>query len=642
MRPALIALDVAPGLIQDETGFKVRQGGYKSINNMRPHRQGLEVIGGWEFLTTSEVSGKCRGGHCWRDDYGEINFAFGTHTGLFVLKGGAIYDITPADFVAGNEDGFGGGGYGAGTYGTGSYGVASEGIYYPLTWTLDNREGWLIANPRGGKIYVWKNDTSGVAVELAPRTSNYIADLTSYVDQSAFDADGWTRGTGWAFDAASDKIDCDGTQSANSDVQRTATGLTIGERYRVTISYDSRTAGAISALGYGTQGETSDQESGTVAVVFIATATSHTIAARADADFVGSVTAFKVEQMGAPEIVETVLVTATGQICAYGCEEELETVQNPRCVRWCSIQTSLLLGFDDWTSRSTNSAGGYILRNSGRLLRAKEVGQIIGVWTDEGLFWQTFVGDAANMWDFDRAGTNCGLIGPNGVDVVGSQAFWCGPDFVFYAVAFGGEPLALPAPVDQTFKDAQVASQQEKIYCSSLAQFNEVWWFYPHEEDGKECSRYYGFSISEGRWFSGILDRTCMIDSAPYDYPVAVAPDGKIYLHERGTTAAGDAISWHAETGDIYLNESTQSVQIRGMRPDLHDQQGAVTFTIKSKLYPQGAETVHTPQTIVAGQDKSDFRVSGAIVRLRWESDLVGATCRLGRPVFDVTQRGKR
>ncbi|NQZ48180.1 MAG: hypothetical protein HRT63_11735, partial [Erythrobacter sp.] len=92
----MIALDVAPGLIQDETGFKVRQGGYKSINNMRPHRQGLEVIGGWEFLTTSEVSGKCRGGHCWRDDYGEINFAFGTHTGLFVLKGGAIYDITPA------------------------------------------------------------------------------------------------------------------------------------------------------------------------------------------------------------------------------------------------------------------------------------------------------------------------------------------------------------------------------------------------------------------------------------------------------------------------------------------------------------------------------------------------------------------
>ena len=311
-------------------------------------------------------------------------------------------------------------------------------------------------------------------------------------------------------------------------------------------------------------------------------------------------------------------------------------------MRWCDVQTSLVNGFDDWTSKSTNSAGGYVLRNSGRLLRAKEVGQIIGVWTDEGMFWQTFIGDPANMWSFDRAGTNCGLVGPNAVDVVGSQAFWCGPDFVFYGVSFGGEPLALPAPIDQTFQDAQVASQQEKIYCSSLSQFNEVWWFYAHEDDGTECSRYYAFSISEGKWFSGIMDRTCMIDSAPFDHPVAISSTGTIYTHERGNTAAGDAISWHAETSDIYLQESGQVVQMRGMRPDLHEQGGAVTFTVKTKQYPQGDETTHTPEVIVASQDKADFRVSGAIVALRWESDLVGARCRLGKPIFDVIQRGRR
>lgn len=641
MRPNLIPLDVAPGLIQDDSSFKVRQGGYKSINNMRPHRGGLEVIGGWEFLTTSEISGKCRGGHVWRDDNGEVNFAFGTHTNLYVLVGGALYDITPTDFVAGNADGFGGGGFSGGTYGTGTYGTPSEGIYYPQTWTLDNREGWLIANPRGGKIYVWKNDTAAVAVELAGRSLAYSSDFTSYADQAAFDGDGWTRGAGWTFDATDDEADCDGTQTADTDLERTATGLTVGERYRVTVTY-TLSAGTISAVGDTSAGSTVSDASGTAAVVFIATSTSETIAARGDSDFVGSVSSLKIEQMGAPEIVESILVTATGQICAYGCEEELETIQNPRCVRWCSVQTSLLLGFDDWTSKATNSAGGYILRNSGRLMRAKEVGQIIGVWTDEGLFWQTFIGDPANMWDFTRAGTNCGLVGPNGVDVVGSTAYWCGPDFVFYGVSFGGEPLALPAPVDQTFKDAQVHAQQEKIFCSSLAAFNELWWFYPHEDDGNECSRYYAYSISEGAWFSGIMDRTCMVDSAPYDYPIGVSSEGKLYIHERGVTAAGDAINWHAETSDIYMNESAQVVQMRGMRPDLHDQTGAVTFTIKTKQYPQGDETEHTPQTIVASQDKSDFRASGAIIRLRWESDIVGATCRLGKPVFDVVERGRR
>jgi len=641
MRPQLIPLDVQPGLIQDDTSFKVRQGGYKSINNVRPHRGGLEVIGGWELRSTETLTGLCRGGHCWRDDDGVINTAFGTHSKLYVLKNGKLYDITPADFVAGNQNGFGGGGYGAGTYGTGAYGVSTEGIYYPLTWTLDNREGWLIANPRGGKIYVWKNDTAALAVELAGRTTAYDADFTSYADQTAFDVD-YTRGTGWTFDAANDEADCDGTQTGDSDLEYTVTGLTTLERYRVTITFDSRTAGAISAVGSTSEGTASSEESGTVAVVFIATAPSEDVKARADADWIGSVTDVTVEKMGAPEIVESVLVTATGQICAYGCEEELGVTQNSRCVRWCDVQTSLVNGFDDWTSKSTNSAGGYILRNSGRLLRAKEVGQIIGVWTDEGMFWQTFIGDPANMWGFDRAGTNCGLVGPNAVDVVGTQAFWCGPDFVFYGVSFGGEPLALPAPVDQTFQDAQVASQQEKIFCSSLSQFNEVWWFYPHEDDGTECSRYYAFSISEGRWFSGIMDRTCMIDSAPFDHPVAVGADGTLYTHERGNTAAGDAISWHAETSDIYLQESGQVVQMRGMRPDLHDQGGAVTFTVKTKQYPQGDETTHTPQVIVAGQDKADFRASGAIVTLRWESDLVGARCRFGKPVFDVIQRGRR
>lgn len=637
LRPSLIALDVDPGLIEDETKFKTRQGGYSSINNMRPHRGGLEVIGGWEFLTTEQLTGKCRGGHSWIDNGGQINFAFGTHSKLYVWTRGKLYDITPADFVAGNENGFGGGGYGVGTYGSGTYGAVSEGVFYPLTWTLDNYGEWLIANPRGGKVYVWKNDVAALAVELAGRTSSYDADFTGYADQTAFDADGWTRGTGWTFDAGNDEADCDGAQTGDSDLERTATGLTIGERYRVTVTFDSRSAGAISALGNTTEGTESSEASGTVAVVFIATATSHTVAARADADWVGSVTDLTVEKMGAPEIVESVLVTASRQIVAYGCEEELSVAQNPRCVRWCDIED-----VTDWQTRTTNNAGEFVLRNAGRLVRAKEMGQLIGVWTDEGMFWQSFVGLPGQTWDFQRAGNNCGLVGPNGVSVLGTQAFWCGPDFVFYTASFGGEPLALPAPIDQTFKTAQVHAQQEKIYCSSISQFNEIWWFYPHEDDGSECSRYYAFSAREGKWFSGIMDRTTMIDSAPYDYPVAVDDDGYIYIHERGVTAAGNAISWHAETSDIYFNESGRVVQIRSMRPDLHDQQGAVKFTMKTKPYPQGDETTHTPQTIVASQDKADFRVSGAIVRLRWESDIVGATCRLGRPVFDVTQRGRR
>lgn len=503
----LISLEIAPGLVQDDTAFKTRQGGYLSLNNMRERDGELQTIGGFELLDTTALTGKCRGMHAWRDNDGETNIAFGTHSKLYVWRGGALYDITPTDFTAGNEDGLGGGGYGVGGYGSGTYGAASSGDYYPLTWTLDNFGEWLIANARGQKIWVWKNDTSAAAVAVT----------------------------------------------------------------------------------------------------------------------------------NAPTEVETILCTASRQIVAYGCPEEVSGTFNPRCIRWCDIED-----IEDWTTTTTNNAGEHILRNAGRLVRAKEVGQIIGIWTDEGLFWQSFIGSPGQTWSFTRAGNNCGLVGPNGVDVLGSQAFWCGPNFTFYTASFGSEPVTIPSDIDETFKNAQVHAQQEKIYCSTNSTFNEVWWHYPHVDDDVENSRSYFLNTRSGKWFASDLPRTAMLDAGPYEYPVAVAPDGMVYIHERGNTANGNALNWHAETSDIYLQESAQVVMLRSMRPDLKDQGGAVTFTIKTRAKPQSDVTTHTPQVVAVGQDKVDFRASGAIVRLRWGSDLVGATCRLGKPVFDVTTRGRR
>ena len=637
----LIPLDIQPGLIQDETKFKARQGGYNSVNNVRPHDGGMEVIGGWErFVYTQVLSGKCRGIHSWRDSSGEVNFAFGTHTNLYRWKGGQLYDITPTDFVAGNEDGFGGGGHGVGAWNAGAFGIASEGVYYPLTWTLQNYGEWLVANARGQKIWVHKGDMTSPAVELAPRTTIYDADFSSYADQTAFDVD-YTRGAGWAFDATADEADCDGSQTSESDLERSVTGLTIGERYRVTVTYDSLSGGAVSAYGSGSEGVANSEASGTVSVVFIATSTSHNIGARADADFIGSVTDVTVEQMGAPEMAETILVTPSRQICAYGCEEELGIVPNPRCQRWCDIE-----GVTDWTTKATNNAGEFVHQGTGRLVRAMKVGQVIGVWTDRELIWQIFRGLPGQTWQFNPAGDNCGLVGPNAVAVLGSQAFWCGPDFVFYTAVLGQQAVALPSPIDRTFRDAQVHAQEEKIFCSTISKYNEVWWFYPHEDDETdECSRYYALATREGRsgrWFSGEMERTAMCDSAPFEYPVAVDPDGKIFLHERGKSAAGNPIIWHAETSDIYVSESRRVLQVREIRPDLHDQEGPVKFTMKTKDVPQGDIIVHDTITIEPSEDFVDFRVSGAILSFRWDGDALGGTARLGKPVFDVTQRGRR
>jgi hypothetical protein len=89
--------------------------------------------------------------------------ATGTATG-----GGSAVIIAPqAAFATGQIDGTGGAGYGTGAYGVGTYGSPSTTDYFPRTWALGIYEtGDLYANPRGGTIFRWQQNTAAVATPL--------------------------------------------------------------------------------------------------------------------------------------------------------------------------------------------------------------------------------------------------------------------------------------------------------------------------------------------------------------------------------------------------------------------------------------------------------------------------------------------
>lgn len=82
--------------------------------------------------------------------------------------GGSAVVVAPQNaFVAGLIDGIGGQGYGTGTFSTGNYSQPSTGATYPRTWALSTYGQTLIANPRGGPIYQWNNNTGSPATPLA-------------------------------------------------------------------------------------------------------------------------------------------------------------------------------------------------------------------------------------------------------------------------------------------------------------------------------------------------------------------------------------------------------------------------------------------------------------------------------------------
>jgi hypothetical protein len=162
-----------PGLNSDDTHFS-QQMVYTDAENVRWVGGRAQTIGGWTKEFSNQLGGVCRNLLAWRDLDASVNTALGTHTKLYVRYSGALHDITPAGLAEGAVDSALGPGYGTGKYGHGDFGEGDSSGYFARTWSLQNWGENLIANPRGGTIYVWENNpgTPATAIANAPAQVN--------------------------------------------------------------------------------------------------------------------------------------------------------------------------------------------------------------------------------------------------------------------------------------------------------------------------------------------------------------------------------------------------------------------------------------------------------------------------------------
>ena len=337
-----------------------------------------------------------------------------------------------------------------------------------------------------------------------------------------------------------------------------------------------------------------------------------------------------------PLVVSHMIVSPTDQVFALGCNEEVSGTFNPLCLRHSSVRNNT-----EWTTGAATTAREYILPGGGRIVAGRVVGSYLLIWTSHALYLGTYVGSLSQPWRFDRVGQNCGLIGPNAAVVVGQQAYWIGPDLQVYRYLLGDAPAALGCPVRKGFADNLTPAQGDKIVASSSSGFSEIRFDYPDIRDGTENSRYIALSLIDGAWSRGNIGRTAMVDAGPSAYPIGVDVTGAAYSHERGQSADGGAFSWFIETADTPLDEATTAM-VRSLWPDFSDQVGPVDMTLKSRLVPQGAETVYGPYSMVPGEDRVDIRATGRLFRVRFSGNSSPTAGRLGRPVFDLVRAGAR
>jgi len=344
------------------------------------------------------------------------------------------------------------------------------------------------------------------------------------------------------------------------------------------------------------------------------------------------------EVANAPDEITAIATTIERQVLALGCNEEVSGLFNPLCIRGCDLED-----IDDWTTTATNNAFELILEGSGSIVTGRKLGPYVLVWTNVGLYMGQFIGSPSQTYRFDLVALNCGLIGPNAVQIVGQTAIWISTDRQFRIWTPGVQPRILECPIWSDFADNLDESQPVKIAAAEVSKFSEVWFHYPDLRDASpgENSRYVAVAIdpltgSWRTWFRGAMERTAFTDAGVAAYPIGVDADGRAWYHEN---PQGDPVDWTLRTTDTYVGEGDQAAEIQRFVPDFEEQDASISLALRLRKEPRSAVVTKGPYVIGAGDVRKDLRASGRIMTV----ELSGTgRMRLGKPQFEAVVRGRR
>lgn len=495
-------LEPPAGLVSDETTYSA-PGLWEDGDLIRFWRGRPETWGGWAKYHAVALTGVARSALLWFDSDQMQNIAFGTHEALQVLYDDTLYDITPANLPAGNEDYADAGAFGEGGFGMGPFGGGGGVDSAPRTWSLDNYGAWLLACPRYDGIYLWQNDTGTPAALLT----------------------------------------------------------------------------------------------------------------------------------NAPTAVDTMIVTDTRQVGAFGTLEVSSGEYNAMCVRFSDIED-----ITDWTPTAVNNADEIILQEGSRIVRAAQMNNYLLCWTDTALYMATFQDVTTQPWRFDLIGTNCGLSNALAMTVSNGVAYWLTPANRFFRFQIETGLQEIVCPISRDFTDNLDTVEIDKVTVFPVPKYQEIWWSYPDTRDGNECSRILVHSILDGTWSKGTIARSAFVQSAR-ETPILVSPEGYIYEHETGETADGSALSWYIKATGQYFDEGERVVMVRDVRPDFEAQSNSVNLTFYTQAYPQASEASAGTYTLAAGREKRDLRVTGRIIAQKFAGT---GFARFGKPTYDIRIGGRR
>ena len=592
----LATLKFAPGIVKDDTSYSA-EGLWVDSDKIRFWNGKPEKLKGWQKLTQTQFEGSCRGLIQWRDSEDNALLAVGTHTHLYIYKGGVLYDVTPAKDTGNLSNAF------AVTSGSSTVTVTDsahgllDGNRIVLGAASFNGISWS-ANTEFTVTVVNTNTYSFTAAQNASSTASGVGGTVSYsyllnpgqtnsVFEYGFGVGTWNtardNNEGWnvPFSAAGIEVDARTWQFDifGEDLVASVNGHPL-------IQWDASNGVANRAF-FIDDAYTSDSATpNTTRGVIVSTPDRHLVALGAD---------------------------------------------DPLTVAFASQETT-----NTWTAAATNTAGSQKLTGGSRIVGARRTrGQIL-IWTDTGLHSMTFRGPPYTF-GFRELATGCGLSGPLSAVEVGGIVYWMGINQFF---AFDGSVRPLIGPINNfVFQDINYV-QIEKVVAGLDKEHNEVFWFYP-TANSNENDRYCKFNYRENVWDVGTMDRTAWTDASTFSNNIGAGANNYLYAHELGVDADGEAMHSYIESADMDIGDGDEVMFIDRALPDL-SVTGNAKVTFKSRKDALSGFTSKGPFTVNNSTTRINPRVRGRQLVLRVESDAIGDDWRLGHTRVDMQKDGER
>jgi hypothetical protein len=325
------------------------------------------------------------------------------------------------------------------------------------------------------------------------------------------------------------------------------------------------------------------------------------------------------------------------------------------------IQNCAAGDFSNWVSADANANN----VSTGKIVKGLPLRG--GTTSPAGLFWSldsiirvTYAPSTVNgisfYWKYDLLTSQTSIMSSQCVIEYDGIFYWCAVDRF---LSYNGVVQEIPNTANQNyFFDNLNYAQRQKVWCTKVPRWGEIWWFYP-KGDATECTDAVIYNVREKVWYDAGqapgARRSAGTFSEVFRKPIwggnEVNTTGKytLWQHETGTdevyTTNVNAIRSSFETnnlgwvtggpGNPQLSGENRWLRLERVEPDFV-MSGDMSLYVTGQGYADAADQISEPYVFDKTTLKIDMREQRRLLRLKFESNTFNGDYYMGKVLLSA------